>query len=162
MATPFRAALAQAVVDRLAATIPDARPERGRRAEVGEADRPLIAVTTGEATADDSFAAGEVLWTVDVTVAAHLAATRNPRGGLTAASADVAAEDAAAALEAQIIAALDGQALERPDGGALTTGLAITRSDLDVIPVQQSAARLADLTLTFRAQLLLPSGTATL
>jgi hypothetical protein len=150
--TAWRSLLAAAVTARLSATHPTVPVHRSRRAEVGEHERPCIAVMLGDAEMDESMAVGEVLITLSLTVMAFPAA----------ATTDAGAEDALAAIEASIVAALAGEALTAPGGADLTMGLFVDASAVSIYPAEQSAARLGDVALTLRAQALLPRGKLTL
>nr|WP_314076337.1 hypothetical protein [uncultured Roseococcus sp.] len=158
MATNMRTALASAVVARLQAVIPTVAVERGRRAAVGEGERPLILVETADATADDEMSPSETFWTLTFTATAFLVASRG--AGATGAQADVAAEDALGDMEAAIIAALHAESLSTPGGTApLTCGVEIAGSQIDITEAASAAKRLGSVSVDFRAQIVLPVGT---
>jgi hypothetical protein len=155
-ATPFRSALAQAALARLQSQVPDLNPMRARRAEVAEHERPLVVVATGDAEADETFSAGETLWTVQLFVTAYLT-TAHGTGASGAANADRTAEDNAAEVERRIVAALNSVPLPRPGGGDLTCGVWVQSSTLDVLPAERAAVRLIDLTMVFMVRMLTPA-----
>jgi hypothetical protein len=152
MPTPWRTLLAVAVQERLADTHPGVPVYRSRRVEVDAQERPCITIAMGDAVADETVSIGEVMLTVELRVMAFPAA----------AASDAAAEDALAAMEASIVAALQAQALTAPDGGDLTMGLEFIAGEVALYPAEQSAARLGDTLITLRAQTMLPRGNLTL
>lgn len=145
----WRSALAEEVVLQFRAAITDIPATRARRAPVGEEERPLLSVTTGEARAEEGMAGGETLWTVEIIVTGYAAAPSI--AGASVDALDLAAEDAAAELERRIVAALNNRTL------GITLGIFVAGSSVEVIPAEQSAARLADVTVIFQARLLLPA-----
>jgi hypothetical protein len=152
MATPWRTLLAVAVQARLAAAHPGVAVHRSRRVEVDARERPCITVAMGDVVADETVSIGEVMLTVDLSIMAFPAAS----------TTDAATEDALAAMEASIVAALQAQALTAPNGGDLTMGLEFTAGEVAIYPAEQSAARLGDALITLRAQTMLPRGNLTL
>lgn len=147
----LRQALAEAVVDRLAAALPATPRARARRAEVEAEERPCLSIVVGAMRADTNASQGEVLWTAEVMVTGY------PAGE----ASDEAAENAMSDLEASIVTALDGQPLARPGGGELTTGLMVLASEPRLYSAEESGKPLGDVTVTFQAQVLMPWGVMT-
>lgn len=147
MPTPFRTALAEAVRVKLAADFPTYTVTRAQRAELSAEERPALRIETGEAEPDHGQAFGYVVWSLRFTVF----------GYPSAATTDVAAEDALATLEAAIIASLQNQTL-----AAVTEDILSTGSEINLVASQFSAAFLGDLAVGFIAKLWLPPDSAQL
>ena len=158
MPTPMRQALGNALLLRLAGVLPGATPRRGVRGAVSELRRPALLVDVAEdAQADEEQSPGECLWTLEATVTALL---QPPPATGTPAAQDVAAEDAAAAAEGALLAALQGQPLVAPGGGDLCSGLRILASRAAVPPAEDAARRLPEAAVTVAAEFFLPTGQA--
>lgn len=152
MPAAWRTLVAEALQRRLAETHPGIPVHRARRAEVGLGERPCISIAMGDAEMDHSVVVGEVMTTMTVSVTAYI----GPKRG------DAEAEDALAAMEASIAAALDGEALAAPDGQDLTLGLFVDAGLLTLYPTEQSSLPMGEVAIALRAQTLLPRGTLTL
>lgn len=152
MPTPWRTLLADAVQRRLSDTHPAIPVHRARRVEVAEHERPCITVMLGDSDMDESVSVGEIMVVLTLMVGAYPAAQPS----------DSATEDALAAMEASIVAALQGEALATPDGQDLTLGIYADSAQVTIYPAEQSGPRLGDVLLSLRAQALLPRGNLTL
>ncbi len=144
--------IAEAVVGRLAAALPSIPCERARRAEVEQQERPLLVVSIGDMRANPNASFGETFWDVTFVVT----------GFPAAASTDVLAEDGIGTMAQQIIEALDAQALPRPGGGDLTTGVFAAAIEPRLYGAEEHGAPMGEVSVTFRAEVALPNGVLSL
>lgn len=93
--TPLRESVLAAVVEVLAAAIPDVPVERARRAQPDIAEFPRIIVRGGNAVPDKSQTPTLTFWTFGVLIS-----------GYAKASTDLGAEQALSDLHARVVAAL--------------------------------------------------------
>lgn len=152
MPVPFRTALGQALLARLAgaASLDGYTIERARRDDVPDEARPLICIdVTGDAAADNTAAPCQTLWTIGITVV----------GYPVAAASEVACSDALAQLEADLIAAIEAEGARLDLGGLpLCEDVQVRSSSADAYPVEDSSDHLGEVTITVAATLWLVAG----
>jgi hypothetical protein len=148
MTTALRLAVVEAAAARLAAAIPTVTVEKHRRSDPNLDECPLLVVRMdgGEMSADVTQSPGETAWAVDFTVAGYVTATD-----------DEALAVAIASLEAETIAALEGESLPGGAGGDLTTGVEAIGSILDSFSADEAEEPASSFVATFRATVFAPT-----
>jgi hypothetical protein len=142
MPTPIREAVLAAVFTRLTAQLSGVTVLRAHRAPLDPRRCPAVIITGTGMDADEDMSFGECQWRIGFTVAGYIAA-----------ATDLAAEQAASALHARLIAALLNY-----DLGPATIQPNITGADFELYSIEESAAPAGEFNASFEALAMTPAG----
>jgi hypothetical protein len=142
MPTPIREAVLAAVFTRLKAQLSGVTVLRAHRAPLDPRQCPAVIITGTGMDADEDMSFGETQWRIGFTVAGYITA-----------ATDLAAEQAASALHARLVAALQDY-----DLGPATIQPNIAGAEFELYSIEESAAPAGEFNASFEALAMTPAG----